>query len=371
MKLLQLFVKVISILLLMLPVKANELTGKFTQHIKLQMQIQEIPAYAVLVFKGEKVLFERYFGLANIANKQRLNKKDVFLMASVSKMVTGAALLKLYDEGLFKLDDPINDYLPFEVNIPRHNTKVTFRMLLTHTSSIADGPAMDGQYYSGEDSPVKLKYFMSNYFSTDGEFYDMKHNFHEFNPGKVYNYSNIGSALIGVLVENIAKMSFTEYTRKNIFKPLGMDDSHWHLANIKTRIVTPYEDGKAVEHYTFTDYPNGGLRSHAQDMHKFLAMLGNGGNYKGAQILKPETTAEMFSQQIKKIDNSVGLHSFLIGYEDKIWGHEGGETGTSTIIGINPNNRVGVIILTNISDADLEDTFMYGFKLGEELDMAN
>ena len=301
MKKLKLCILVASIMLLILPVKANELTNKFTQHIKQQMRAQHIPAYSVLIFKGEKILFEANLGVVDVASNQKLNKSDVFLMASVSKMVTGTALLQLYDKKLFELDDPINDYLPFEVIIPKHNKEVTFRMLLTHTSGIADGPAMDGQYYFGKDSPVKLEYFMNNYFSPDGEFYDAKNNFYNFKPGSAFKYSNQGSALIGVLVENIAKMPFREYTRKNIFKPLGMDDSHWRLAKIKTRIVTPYEDGKAIEHYTFTDYPNGGLRSHAQDMHKFMAMLGNGGTYKGARILTQETIDEMFSQQSKAL----------------------------------------------------------------------
>lgn len=334
----------------------------FDTYLTNERMDQTIPALSLLVFNEAGIVHEAHFGHAALAdsNTQKdtdLTANHLFLMASVSKLITAAALMQLYEQGEFALDDDIENYLPFNIDNPHHNTPISFKMLLTHTSAIADGAALDDQYYYGQDSPVKLDYFLENYLNEMGEFYDADDNFYTHKPGQIFEYSNEASALIAVLVEQISGLDFISYCRKYIFNPLGMNDSFWRLENIVNRkmIVTPYEedagDNKALEHYTFTDYPNGGLRSNARDMQKFLAMLMN----KNTQILKPATIDTMLKSQIPNIDDSVGLHIFKMGDDTKMWGHEGGESGVSTVVGLNPQTKVGVIILTNKSDADLED----------------
>ena len=173
--------------------------------------------------------------------------------------------------------DPINDYLDFGVSVPGYSESISFKMLLTHTSGIADGSALDDQYYYGEDSPVSLDYFLRNYLVPGGEYYNASENFHDFEPGTSHEYSNEGSALIAVLVEQITGVSFVTYCRENIFNPLDMSNTFWRLGNATGTIVQPYDyvsgSNKEIQHYTFTDYPNGGLRSTAKDLHKFLIEL--------------------------------------------------------------------------------------------------
>lgn len=345
---------------------ANEITDEFDDYIRQEMQQQKIPAYAALIFQGDKILHEVNFGLANIKQKQPLTPDHVFLMGSVSKMLTAVALLQLYDQHQFDLDDEINDYLSFSVNIPNQTTAITFRMLLTHTAAIADGPALDDQYYYGEDSPVKLDYYLKNYFTPKGKFYSHD-NFHNFEPGTQYKYTNEGSALIGLLVEQISGIDFAQFTQQNMFKPLGMNNTHWHLKNIKAPIVTLYDYGDYVENLTFTDYPNGGLRSSARDMHKFLAMLGNQGSYNGMQILNPSTVDEMLSYQISNISPNEGLQIHQLDDGTDLWGHEGGEAGTSTFAGVNPETQIGIVLLTNISDGSFEDAIEAAYITAEDL----
>ena len=209
--------------------------------------------------------------------------------------------------------------------------------MLTHTAAIADGPALDDQYYYGEDSPIKLDYYLKNYFTPKAEFYSAD-NFHNFKPGTQYEYTNEGNALIGLLVEQISGVDFAQFTQENIFKPLGMINSHWRLKNIQAPIVTLYDNGQYVENFTFTDYPNGGLRSNTRDMHKFLAMLGNQGSFSGIQILTPSTVDEMLSYQIPDISSNEGLQIQYLNDDTGLWGHEGGEAGTSTFAGSKPRN---------------------------------
>ena len=131
----------------------------FEAYVQDEMDLQNIPALSMLIFEKDNILYENYLGEANIQQGVSLENNHLFLLASISKVVTGTALLQLEEDGLFSLDDNINDHLSFNVQIPNYTSDITFRMLLTHTSGIADGSALDDQYYYGEDSPVELGFF--------------------------------------------------------------------------------------------------------------------------------------------------------------------------------------------------------------------
>ncbi len=343
----------------------------FEDAVAFEMEDQKIPALSALIFKEEQVLYERHFGQANVEQNTPLSANHVFLLASISKTITATALLQLYEEGRFALDDKINDHLPFAVKVPNQSTDITFQMLLTHTSGIADGDALDGQYYYGEDSPVALDFFLENYLAPGGQFYNASQNYHSFEPGTRHEYSNVGNALIAVLVEQISGMGFNAYCKQNIFNPMGMTNSYWRLDEISQPIVQPYEYTggayKAIPHYTFTDYPNGGLRSNVSDMFIFLSTLAQGGSRNGFELLKSATVAAMISPQIANIDNTVGLHMFLFDGNRNLWGHDGGEQGVATIMAFNPETKIGALIFTNQGDADLDDLLAGAYDLGTKL----
>lgn len=347
----------------------NEL--EFEEYIQDEMALQNIPALSVLMFKEGDILYENYFGKSHIEQNVSLESDHPFLLASISKVVTATALLQLYEQELFALDNAINDYLPFPVSIPGYTTDISFRMLLTHTSGIADGSALDDQYYYGEDSPVELEYFLRNYLKPGGDFYDATDNFYDFEPGTQHEYSNTGSALIGFLVERLTGTPFDLYCKQNIFNPLGMVNTSWRLEEITGTIVQPYSFSnggyEAIEHYTFTDYPNGGLRSTAKDMFTLLSAFVQGGMANNYALLKPITINEMITPQIPAIDNEVGLHLFVMDAEHGLWGHDGGEEGVATIMAFNPDTRVGAIILANQGDAELEEILAEAYKLGLKL----
>lgn len=343
-------------------------SGQLEAYLLDEMEAQHMPALAVMVFKDNEILYQRYFGKSQIADDVALNGDQVFLLASVSKVFTATALLQLYDEGKFKLDDPINDYLDFDVSIPDETKPITFRMLLTHTSAIADGSALDDQYYDGEDSPVALGDFMKDYFSPEGQYYDEDENFHAFGPGEEHEYSNVASALIGVLVEQISGMGFNEFCKERIFTPLGMARTSWRLDEVTSTLVQPYSysggEYEEIEHYTFTDYPNGGLRSTPRDLFAFLKVVLNNGTLNGDQLLKSSTLDEMMTPQIPDIDDQVGLHMFIMDDERELWGHDGGEKGVATIMAFNRSNKVGVILLTNQGDANLDELLLESYDYG-------
>ncbi|MCB0698008.1 MAG: beta-lactamase family protein [Chitinophagaceae bacterium] len=340
----------------------------FDSYLAEQVTGQNIPALSVLMFKGSEIKYEKYLGVADKTTNVPLSDAHVFLLASISKTVTATALMQLFEQGKFSLDDKINDYLPFAVKIPGHATPVSFRMLLTHTSAIADGKALDDQYYYNRDSPVPLADFLKDYLTPAGKYYNAKDNFYDFEPGTMQEYSNEGSALIAVLVESISGMDFPTYCKQNIFAPLGMNNTYWKLADVPVKnLVRPYDGNQAIDHYTFTDYPNGGLRTSVRDMFRFLSAYGNEGIFNGTQILKAATVHEMLKQQIPSIDPTTGLHWFIMNSSRNIWGHDGGEQGVATIMGVNPDTKVGVLIFTNQGNADLDNLLTAAYDHAEKL----
>lgn len=344
---------------------------ELTQYLQDQAAAQHIPALSTLAFRKNQIIYESYIGKSHIGQNVDLQKDHLFLLASISKTITATALLQLYEQGKFSLDDKINDYLPFDVKVPGQTRGITFKMLLTHTSAIADGSAMDGQYYDGVDSPIALDFFLENYLVPGGGFYNANENFHDFKPGAQHEYSNEGSALLAVLVEQISKKNFNTYCKENIFKPLGMMHTFWRLdeiAQTNYRITQPYnytnESYEVVEHYTFTDYPNGGLRSTVTDLFYFLRAFVLGGTSNGYQLLKVNTISMMHTLQIPSLDNEMGFHMFRIDGANNLWGHDGGEEGVSTIMAFNPTTKTGVIILGNMTDVEMDSMLIKAYQIG-------
>lgn len=349
----------------------NNSIADFEAYLEEEIAVQEIPALSVLVFKGEHVLYERCWGVAQIQENTPLTKEHPFLLASISKVVTATALLQLHEDGKFALDDPINDYLPFRVDIPGWNEVVTFEMLLTHRASIDDGAALNTQYYDGEDSPIALKDFLQAYFTPNGTHYDAIDNFYAQRPGSTFRYTNTGSALIGLLVEEISGMNFNSYCKQHIFNPLSMNHTAWRLDEIAGTIVEPceLENGKiqAYPHYTFTDYPNGGLRSTAADLHQLLKAFTQDGTVNGYELLKATTIQEMASTKVNTSEGDLGWQLFEMNAEYKLWGHDGSEKGSSTIMAFNATTKVGAIILTNQGNVELDELLVEAYLLGLDL----
>lgn len=345
---------------------------EFEAYLQDEMQAQNIATLSALLFKDGNIVHESYLGKANIQDNIALSGNNPFLLASISKMITGTAIMQLHEAGRFGLDDPINDYLPYQVQVPGYSEDITFRMLLTHTSSIADNDALlDQHYHYGIDPPVQLGFFVENTLKVGGQFYNANENFYDFAPGSKYEYSNTGSALLGALVEAISGTDFNSYCKQNIFTPLNMSNSSWRLDELTQTPVMPYNysggEHQAIGHYTNTDYPNGGLRSTARDMFRYFKALSEGGILDGQRILSQASVDAMMSVQIPSIDDEVGLHCFIMDKENELWGHSGGEQGTSTLAGFNRSTKSGVILFCNDGDADLDALFAAGYKLALKL----
>jgi hypothetical protein len=117
-----------------------------------RMNTLHIPGLAACIIKDTSIIWTGSYGYANIKENRKVSDSTVFMLASISKTFVAVALMQLYREGLFNLDDNINNYLPWSVNHPKYpDSTITFKMLLTHTSAINDNSSKM-PYYPG-DSP--------------------------------------------------------------------------------------------------------------------------------------------------------------------------------------------------------------------------
>ncbi len=339
------------------------------QKLKSEVDNNNLVSISYCVVKNDKIVYSGAMGMADKNNKVQATDNTRYLVASVSKTTTAVAVMKLVEQNLIGLDDDINKYLPFSVRNPSFpDDKITLRMLLSHRSSISDEfqETLTLDCY-GTDCPMSLDEYFKAVFLSTGQYFSAK-NFSNSKPGSAEDYSNLGSALIGYLVERVTQTPFDVYCKNNIFIPLGMNKTEWKLANTPlSELAIPYSDEikSANPHYTFPDYPNGGLRTTVLDLSQFLRMVMLNGSINGTKILSESTMTTMKTLQFGSAEFCLSFYYDTVKGK-KVLGHSGGEKGVTAEMFYDTNTNVGVIVFRNEEDAELEDTVSLLFNYGEK-----
>jgi CubicO group peptidase (beta-lactamase class C family) len=262
------------------------------------------------IVKDGRIAWNGGFGLADIESKRPVAIDTIFNVGSVSKTVTLAAFMLLWEKGQCGLDDDINEYLSFPVRNPRFPEKpITLRMLLSFTAGIFDVDFEAGRnrldfLEENHDPEISAEEALKEFLVPGGKYYSDK-NFLESAPGERYAYSNSSYSLIGCVVERLGGRPFWEYSREKIFVPLRMKDSSWRLADLnRGRFAYAYlkKSGRVSkeEPSTWPGYMDGGLYTTVGDFGNFLIMMMNRGRFEGRQIMKPETVDTMLALQNPK-----------------------------------------------------------------------
>ena len=372
------------------------------QFIESTMETHLIPGLSVSIVKDDNIVWEKQLGYANIDNDIFVDESTMFILSSISKTITATALMQLFEDGLFNLNDDIDDYLPFNVSHPDYPlVPITFKMLLTHSSGIKDNWSVM-TYYDG-DPQLELSYYLNQYLTPEGDFYNSNLNFTNSMPGTNHTYTNNGAALIGLLVEEISNQAFNDYCSENIFEPLSMNNAFWFLSEIDNldQIASPYqvtggsgdscyiigcgiydqsnpcfcdsacvdygdccsdyedvcgEDGTGsnpgnlieYENYGYADYPSGQLRTTSNNLAKFMSAYMNDGVYNGVRILDSETIELIKAIHYPTVNSMQGLMWYYKNENGRtLFGHNGGDIGSSTEMFISFSDNLGIVLLTN------------------------
>jgi len=318
-----------------------------------------VPGLSAGIVKKGRLACTAVAGLANVEENRPVTPGSVFWWASVSKPVTATAVMSVAQQGQFKLDDAVNRYLPYQVKHPNPTCAakpITFRELLTHTSSIIEDeskPAYKDAFVVGRPREPLGRY-LKRYLLPGGNIYDARANFFPACPGQANQYSSIGFGLLGYAVESIVKKPFDQINQERIFTPLGMNDTSFALAGLdRSKLAMGYEGRsaatfKAVGYQEHANYPDGSLRSSVSDLARFMIMTMQLGKYDGVRILRKATVQKMLRPQIPKLDDSQGLGWYHDEYGSrKVIGHDGEDPGARSLLFFDPADGAGVLLVAN------------------------
>jgi len=288
----------------------------------------DIPGAVALVARHGKIVYLKAFGKTDNQTGRACRTDDIFRIASQSKAITSTAVMMLWEEGKFRLDDPISKYIPEFKNAQVLDTlyengtyrstpakkPITIRHLLTHTSGIGYGEI-------DRDERFKLIYrkagitdlFTSENISIEESVKKLAKLPLHHNPGEKFTYSE-GLDVLGYFIEVISGMPFDEFLKTHLFDPLGMKDTGFYLPESKAKrlvsVQKPSDEGKWVRYPTTfydPDYPvkgakrffsgGAGLCSTVKDYATFLQMYLNGGELNGIRILSRTTVQAIMCNQ--------------------------------------------------------------------------
>ena len=319
------------------------------------------PGLSACIFTTTAIAWCDGIGLRDPEAQDAVTPDTPFLLASVSKMVTAATATLAVEEGVLDLDASIADHADFTLQHPE-GAAITTRQLLQHSAAVIDndGP-MEGYYTDGADPEMSLDEAIRRYFDPAGADYDASGNFASRAPGAEFEYSNMGFALAGWVVERSTGQPFDARSAVGIFGPLGLENTSWWLSDFEAaELAMPSEwtgdTWLPYGQYTFADYPNGGLRSSARDLATFGRMILGGGDVDGTRVLAEASVDAMTDATFDDGDGGrVGLGWFTLPWYDDGWaGHDGGEAGASTGLYLNRSLGVGVLYLAN-GDGESDD----------------
>lgn len=315
-----------------------ERLARIEQLLNRKIAEKRIPGAVVLAARHGQLVLHKAYGMKDVEQQKIQKNDDIFRMMSMSKAITSVAVMMLYEEGLFSLDDPISKYIPAFKNgqiidginpdstYTAHPAKkeITIRHLLSHTAGI---PYQNPLY-----AKAKIPYYFSVKNETIAETMSRLGalpKFHE--PGEKFTYG-LNTDVLGYFVEVVSGMPFDQFLKKRIFEPLGMNDTGFYVEDAKKeRLVTVYEEiGKTAgitpkPRSEWTDYPisgakkyfsgGAGLTSTALDYAKFCQMLLNGGSFNNKILLSRKSVELMTTNQIGELEIRDNTNKFGLGFE--------------------------------------------------------
>jgi CubicO group peptidase (beta-lactamase class C family) len=325
-----------------------------------RMKFMDVPGMAAGIVGPDGIVWEGYYGTYD--GEKPVSEDTMFMIASVTKTVVITAIMQLWEQNLFNLDDDINAYLDFEVRNPYHpEAPITFRHLMTHRSSIHDRYSLLEELYTieseGGDSPWALGDFLEAYLVPGGQFYSHE-NYLEKVPGEQYEYANYGAALLGYLVEVLSGESFAKYCHKHIFTPLGMKHSYLLINDIpasEREIASPFQDGIALPHYSYPDYPAGSLRTTIRDLSRFASFYLEPA--LSSEVILQPATIELIFDVHGESDDEYPIGLIWRHWDGGVIGHMGGDDGVATDLTLYPVENLATILFVNGNPKNYDTLF--------------
>ncbi|HKP69865.1 MAG TPA: serine hydrolase domain-containing protein [Pyrinomonadaceae bacterium] len=313
----------------------------------------KIPSASIAIVSGDKVIWTGAYGYSNLWARTPATPSTTYLIGSTFKAMSTVALLQQMEQGKFKLDDKVNDYLTdFKIQNEDPKNPVTFRHLFTHTSGLPGGFGAFPVW--GDTVPPPLEEYLSKSLVISKP------------TGSVVIYSNVAYTLIGYLVQKFSGVPYKKYIQDNIFTPLEMNNTAFEpTPAMDERISMPYTvDEKTgsqlpAVRVKASVWPAGIVYGTIYDQANWMIMNLNNGAFKGKRILGEKTMEQMFTRQHDQFKGSIegiwGNETAGFGLTwwsqvrdgDRYFAHSGSLSGYTAFLLGNRDRKLGFAILTN------------------------
>lgn len=318
--------------------------------IENNMETHDIPGMAFALVDSNGIIYSKGFGTLDIReDTQHVDENTNFNLGSLSKVFTTIAIMQLQEKGFLRIEDPVADHLPwFKARDALMSNQITIKHLLNHSSglpsrlNVHDVRSVDRRGIIDQISD-KLRNVML-----------------VAKPGETFEYTNMNTDLLQIIIEEVSDVPFTKYMNENIFKPLGMNrtgyftfDNH-HLSNTakghryQWGKIKPYE-----EKLVYATSSSAGLSSNAADLAKFMMCLLNEGVTPKGALIRSNSIKEVFQAN----RYGVGYNWYI--YPQNMY-MEGGLPGFTSTMVLSSDKSFGLVLLSN-SKQDI--TFHSGFNL--------
>ncbi len=344
----------------------------FDAYIEEAMVSWHCPGVAVAVIKGDEILHQKAYGFLDVEQRLPMTVDTRFALASVTKSFTAMSVALLVDEGKLEWDKPVKEYMPeFILDDPYVTQHVTVRDMLSHRTGM---PRHDFAAWRLEATRADFIKRM-RYFKFSATFREK------------FQYNNLMYCAAAYLVEKVAGQRWEDFVQERIFAPLGMEASNFSpefpqpgLMNAKGYRVDRDEEGGATgliqtpfgKHTEVSPGAAGALFSTLADLTNWLKVHVEAGRFGDKQVVSPHNLKQMHLPHM--VVPGGGIHESLHGTTISTYGmgwfaepyrghtliHHGGNVeGHSLKIGFIPEEKIGVVALTNVAWAPLRDVLLY------------
>src|ERR1041384_183579 len=334
-------------------VSIDRVVAELEPEIQRTLLEGKIPSASIALISGDKVIWSGAYGHSNLWARTPATTSTVYLIGSTFKAMSTFALLQQMEQGKFKLDDRVNDYLTeFKIQNEDPQHPVTFRHLLTHTSGL---PADFGAVTVwGFEAPPALEDYLRKSLKVSKP------------PMTSVVYSNMAYTLIGYLVQKFSGVPYRKYIQEHIFTPLEMNSTAFEpRPDMEERLSIPYTvDEKTGSQLATTRlkaavWPAGLVYGTVLDQSNWLITNLNGGSFKGKRIVSEQTLEQMLNRQYDQFKGPIeglwgndtagfGLTWWVdVRDGDRYFAHSGSVPGYTAFLLGNRDRKLGFAVLTN------------------------
>lgn len=331
----------------------DSLAEKMDIEIQKTMLEGKIPSVTVALVSGDEIVWTGASGYSNLWAQTPAVPSTVYLIGSTFKTMSMFALLQQMEQGKFKLDDRVNDYLEdFKIKGEDPTNPVTFRHLLTHTSGLPE--AYGAHLVWGTTVPPSVKDYLASSLKLQHQ------------PMTKVIYSNMAYTLVAYLIEKFADEPYAEYIQEHIFNSLEMNDTAFMpRPDMEERLSVPYIIDNKTGHHVPTRrtkadvWPAGVVYGTVLNLANWLIANLNRGVFKDHRLISEATFQEVMTRQYDQFAGPIarGWLNETTGYGltwwiserngDKLFAHSGSVSGYTAFIAGNLDKKTGFVILTN------------------------